>query len=562
MIKKLSLSLAFVLFVFNLIGQTIVSTSPENKNVILEEYTGIHCGYCPDGHFISQSIQNNNPGDVYLVNIHVGGYAVPNSGEPDFRTPFGTAIANEAGVAFYPAGSVNRHVFYAGVSAMGRSDWNTAANTTLTQPSYVNVAVEASIDLATSELIVHLEAFYTGDSPETTNLLNVALLQNNTAGWQTDYGNYPNGNTNQYNHMHRLVHMVTGQWGETIPTTTSGTFVDKTYTYTIPADYNGIPVSLPDMEIVAFVTETHQELISGSGCFPTYFNLPLDNDTNVVGIEDINDQCGLDFGPRVKIQNNGNNTLNTVNFEYSVNSGTPATYTWTGSLNSYEEEIVQLPGIPYTIQSSNTVSVSISNDDDNTNNNASSSFGQTNLTTTNYLTLIFNTDNNGSETTWTVKDPSGVVVQSGGPYADNTSVNETINLQEGGCHEFRITDTGGNGSGSVVLYDTNSTVIYSSTGDFGAGIGISFITDGVLGINSNNLENLALYPNPTKSILNIDNAENATVEVFDLLGRVVLTKNNISINEQLNVSALNSGTYLIRISNDNKVVTDKFVIYR
>ena len=25
----------------------------------------------------------------------------------------------------------------------------------------------------------------------------------------------------------------------------------------------------------------------------------LDNDTNVVGVEEINDQCGLDFGPRV-----------------------------------------------------------------------------------------------------------------------------------------------------------------------------------------------------------------------------------------------------------------------
>ena len=47
---------------------------------------------------------------------------------------------------------------------------------------------------------------------------------------------------NEYNHMHRLVHMVTGQWGTVIPTTTTGTFVDETYTYTIPADYNGVPV--------------------------------------------------------------------------------------------------------------------------------------------------------------------------------------------------------------------------------------------------------------------------------------------------------------------------------
>jgi hypothetical protein len=44
-----------ILFIFLLtstlvLAQTIVSTSPENKKIVLEEYTGIHCTYCPDGH--------------------------------------------------------------------------------------------------------------------------------------------------------------------------------------------------------------------------------------------------------------------------------------------------------------------------------------------------------------------------------------------------------------------------------------------------------------------------------------------------------------------------------
>ena len=557
MIKKLSLSLVFTFFALNLFSQTIVSTTPENKNVILEEYTGIHCTWCPAGHAIAQALQDSNPSDVYLINIHVGGYATPGSGEPDFRTPFGTAIANEAGVAFYPAGSINRHIFSGGASAMGRDQWGSAANTTLGESSYVNLGVEASIDISTGDLSVHVEAYYTDDSPESTNYLNVAILQNNTTGPQTG-----GGMGNNYNHMHRLVHMVTGQWGETITTTTSGTLVDETFNYTIPTDYNGVPVNLQDLEIVAFVTETHQELISGSGCHPSFFNLPLDNDVNVQDIEDINDQCGLDFGPRVNIQNNGNNPLTSIAFEYSVNSGTPANYTWNGNIDSYQEETVQLPGIPYTIQSSNTVNVTVVNDDDNTNNDASSAFGETNTTSTNYLTLIFNTDDYGSDSTWTLKDPSGTVIYSGGPYDNNTSIIENINLQEGGCHEFRIVDAGGNGSGSVVLYDSENTVVYSSSGDYGSGVGASFISDGVLGINDNVFNNLVIYPNPASSILNIDNAENSTIEVYDLLGRVILSRTNISLKEQLNVSTLNSGTYLIRISNENKVVTDKFIINR
>ena len=56
--------------------------------------------------------------------------------------------------------------------------------------------------------------------------------------------------------MHRLVWLITGQWGEIITTTTAGTFIDETYTYDIPDDYNGVPVKIEDLEVVAFVTET------------------------------------------------------------------------------------------------------------------------------------------------------------------------------------------------------------------------------------------------------------------------------------------------------------------
>ena len=52
-------------------SQTIVSTDTENKKVILEEYTGIHCTYCPDGHEIAQSLKDQYPDNVLLINIHV-----------------------------------------------------------------------------------------------------------------------------------------------------------------------------------------------------------------------------------------------------------------------------------------------------------------------------------------------------------------------------------------------------------------------------------------------------------------------------------------------------------
>ena len=109
--KKLILAV-IVLLGLQIQAQTFVSTTPENRNVILEEFTGIYCTYCPDGHLIAQGLHDANPMDVFLINIHTGGYANPNGpSDPDFNCLYGGAIATNANIAGYPAGSVNRAMF-------------------------------------------------------------------------------------------------------------------------------------------------------------------------------------------------------------------------------------------------------------------------------------------------------------------------------------------------------------------------------------------------------------------------------------------------------------------
>src|SRR5690606_33438232 len=125
-------------------------------------------------------------------------------------------------------------------------------------------------------------------------------LQNHTLGPPAG-----GGAGNNYNHMRRLVHLVTGQWGEEITTTTEGTFVDKTYTYTIPEAYNDIPAILSDMEIVVFMTETHQEIISGNGAFPSLLGLEYDNDLALVSVGDFPQICANTVAPKVTVENNG-----------------------------------------------------------------------------------------------------------------------------------------------------------------------------------------------------------------------------------------------------------------
>ena len=111
--KKYLFLISLFFITINLFCQTFVSTVPENKNVILEEYGGVRCGPCADGHKIANAFEAANPpGDVVIINIHAGGYAAPASGYPNYTTNFGTALVNQTNNGgYYPSGTANRHVF-------------------------------------------------------------------------------------------------------------------------------------------------------------------------------------------------------------------------------------------------------------------------------------------------------------------------------------------------------------------------------------------------------------------------------------------------------------------
>jgi hypothetical protein len=193
-----------------------------------------------------------------VIAIHQGSFATPGAGEPDFRTPFGDALAGQTALTGYPSGTVNRHVFSGGATALGRGDWTASSAVIMQQPSPVNVGVESSFNATTRELTVNVELYYTANSATPTNYINVALIQNHIFGPQTG-----GGAGNNYEHMEMLRYLITGQWGDPISTTTQGSLVEKTYTYTIPADYLGVPCVVENCEVVAFVAEGHQEILSG-----------------------------------------------------------------------------------------------------------------------------------------------------------------------------------------------------------------------------------------------------------------------------------------------------------
>ena len=82
-----------------------------------------------------------------------------------------------------------------------------------------------------------------------------------------------------------------------------------------------------------------------------------------------------------------------------------------------------------------------------------------------------------------------------------------------------------------------------------------------LGTSQNEITGLKMYPNPVANgKLFIETTANAerTVTVFDVLGKQVL--NTISSENEINVSELNAGVYVVKISEEGKTATRKLVV--
>lgn len=285
---------------------------------------------------------------------------------------------------------------------------------------------------------------------------------------------------------------------------------------------------------------------------------------------------------QLKLTNYGTTTLTTATITYKVDNGAAQTYNWSGSLASNTSAtftIDQLSGVAVGTHSfqATLVNVNGATDENALNNSKTKSFVAAGNFTTTKVNLALQLDLYGSETTWTLKNSSGTVVQSGGPYADAPGTtlpavtNSSFDVVNGQCYTFTINDLYQDGiccqnnvNGNYSLKTLEGTTIVTRPGDFGASESISF-SIGTLGTDEfTNLSSLSLYPNPAKNILNIHVGNRADLPesytIINSLGQtikhsVVNSENDLSIN----TSNLSNGIYFIKIDKEGRTKTLRFI---
>ena len=113
--------------------------------------------------------------------------------------------------------------------------------------------------------------------------------------------------------------------------------------------------------------------------------------------------------------------------------------------------------------------------------------------------------------------------------------------------------TAGNGVHTITYSYTDSNMCTATqTTDI--------IVNDCASINNTELENLTIYPNPTSNVININSESNkAKIYIYSLEGKKIYS-NTINTSEQINVSNLETGTYILKIQINKNTYTKRLII--
>lgn len=564
--KILSLVVLAFLSVFTVMaqGEQFVSTEVSNKNVVLEEYTGINCQYCPDGHKRAAQLAAANPGRVFPINIHAGGYAANT-----YTTQHGTTLQTTFGANSFPTGTVNRHTFTGysqGNFLMSRGDWASAASTIMSQTSPVNIAARGTLDWSTRELNITVQLYYTADEANATNKLNVAILQDNVIGSQVGASLNPSQQVgSQYRHMHMFRGFVyNNAWGEDITTTTQGSFVEKTYTYTIPANLGSptaIPAKLEDLHFVAFVAQGQQEILTGCEVEIENINMPALS-ARIDGLNNIEVMdCSTDARVSVNVTNVGSDAITALTIQYSVANGTPMTFDWTGNIASMGNTSIELPTLTVATNTNQVIKAKIvsANGQAFESTEASLTIKKSVVSGDGPMVLKIKTDTYASETSYKLYGPNNNVIQQSSSFTNSTIHTFDLNFPSPGCYRLQVKDSYGDGisGGFVRIFAADGTTqLFNATGtSFATELNVMISVETV-DIDDETFQDMLIFPNPATNFVNIQGTANIQqVELFNLEGqRVAAEYGDV---RTLSLEGLASGMYIMKVTSDKGTTTYK-----
>lgn len=457
--KKLLLVLAFLLSFILGKAEWNVSTDVQNKKVLIEEFTGIHCGYCPDAHKILAELLKAQPDKVCAIAYHAGSYAAPGSDEPDYRLDESQEINDHFFITGYPAGMVNRRRFTEHI-IINRSLWATYAQMQSQEDAPVNLWMSSSYNSATRELTIDVEGYYTADIDADFNMLNVIVTENNVMGPQRG-----GGVGDEYMHQHMVRAFVTGAWGDTITNCKKGEYFSRQYIYTVPETINEVTLNPAEFEVVAFVCKNEENILNATECHPEYPGLVLPLEAEIS--EDmlpISDTYGYDYF-ELALTNKSTEKITKATFNITFN-GIKHDVEWTGVAAPRTTTNIQVPfAMKEQMTATNnkyTIQLTALNGTEYKGNKLSGKFAAP-YSVTPTVRFEITTDEYADQNRYIIKDMAGNVIHEFGSYPTGkvSFTSESVALAPNTQYCLEVTDSWSNGiaNGKITILDAYNKVV-------------------------------------------------------------------------------------------------------
>ncbi len=286
--------------------------------------------------------------------------------------------------------------------------------------------------------------------------------------------------------------------------------------------------------------------------------------------------------PKIIVENNGKEPITSMKIKYGVEGNNEEMYEWSGTIEYLEEMEIELPHIePGVFSQGSSFFAEIIEV-----NGSSDEYGNNNKKVSNYEVvphfngdIIINMRTNlaSGETKWYLKDENGTTLKSRSfGLSANTNYLDTISGLNG-CYYLEVIDSGQDGISWWANNDGNGFIRMRGDGagwktlepDFGGGFIYGFTSGDIVDVKELYPAEMdvTVYPNPSSGIFNLElqGLKFAQIDVFDQMGRNVMSQLNENLHQnydevQLNMSDYTSGIYMVIINSNEGRSVQKIIL--
>jgi Secretion system C-terminal sorting domain len=312
---------------------SVSASAQAPRLVLLEEFTGETCGPCAVNNPGMNAIIDANPTKVISLKYQNN---IPSAG-PNFFAYNTVDVANRT---TYYANNYSPHAFIDGNYWDDNAGAVTAAliDTRAAVTSPFTIAVEHSFSPNRDSIYTTTTVTAVSNVTNTELNLRIAVSERNIYGYTS-----PNGEQEFSHVMRKLLPSGTGLPLQDAWTAGQSATFSEAWAIKVPT---GTVIKLPIwamLEVISWVQDDATKEIIQAGHSPA----KVTADAGIVGFSGTAISCATDLAPSITVENLEPTTITSMDFEYTLDAGTPVTYAWTGSLIQGGTAQIVMPGTPF-----------------------------------------------------------------------------------------------------------------------------------------------------------------------------------------------------------------------